>query len=66
VKVTSRIERSVIFKKGGLAKIRIISSTPQLRGELRRLLTPKIIRSLFENPSTVETTRQIEKGKPDD
>jgi phosphohistidine phosphatase len=33
----------LILKKGGLGKIRITSFTPQVSGELRWLLTPKII-----------------------
>ncbi|HEY7573300.1 MAG TPA: histidine phosphatase family protein [Nitrososphaeraceae archaeon] len=58
MKETSTTERSIVVKKGGLAKIRIISTTPKLRGELRWLLTPRIIKSIFEDPSTVETARQ--------
>ena len=64
---TSRFERSIVVKKGGLAKIRIISTTPELRGELRWLLTPRIIKSLFEDSNTVETpdrkrkTRRLKK-----
>ena len=46
------------MKKGGLAKIRIISTTPELSGELRSLLTPRIIKSLFEDADKVETPRQ--------
>ena len=55
---TSIIERSIVVKKGGLAKIRIISTTPELRGELRWLLTPRILKSLFEESNTIEKTRQ--------
>ena len=55
---TSIIERSIVVKKGGLAKIRIISTTPELSGELRWLLTPRIIKSLFEDSDKVETPRQ--------
>ena len=58
VKGITRIERSIVVKKGGLAKIRIISTTPELRGELRWLLTPRILKSLFEESYTVEKTRQ--------
>ena len=46
------------MKKGGLTKIRIISTTPELSGELRWLLTPRIIKSLFEDSDKVETPRQ--------
>jgi len=58
MKEMSTTERSIVVKKGGFAKIRIISTTPELRGELRWLLTPRIIKSLFEDPSTVERARQ--------
>jgi len=33
----------IVLKKGGLGKIRITSFTPQVSGELRWLLTPKMI-----------------------
>jgi phosphohistidine phosphatase len=33
----------IVLKKGGLAKARIISFTPRISGELRWLLTPKMI-----------------------
>ena len=33
----------IILKKGGLGKVRITSFTPRISGELRWLLTPKII-----------------------
>ena len=58
MKGITRIERSIVVKKGGLAKIRIISTTPELRGELRWLLTPRILKSLFEESNTVEKPRQ--------
>ncbi len=58
VKGITRLERSIVVKKGGLAKIRIISTTPELRGELRWLLTPRILKSLFEESNTVEKARQ--------
>jgi hypothetical protein len=53
MKETSTTERTIVVKKGGLAKIRIISTTPKLSGELRWLLTPRIIKSLFEDSSMV-------------
>jgi phosphohistidine phosphatase len=33
----------IVLKKGGLGKVRIISLTPRVSGELRWLLTPKMI-----------------------
>ncbi len=33
----------IVLRKGGLAKVRITSFTPRVSGELRWLLTPKII-----------------------
>jgi len=33
----------IVLKKGGVAKVRITSFTPQISGELRWLLTPKMI-----------------------
>jgi len=65
VKGIVRPERSIVVKRGGLAKIRIISTTPELRGELRWLLTPRILKSLFEESYTVEKTGQ-KKGKSGD
>lgn len=35
------------LKKTGLARIRIISSTPKFQGELRWLLTPKLLRNML-------------------
>ena len=34
------------LKKTGLARIRIVSSTPKFQGELRWLLTPKLLRNM--------------------
>ena len=48
-----------------IGKIRIVSTTPELRGELRWLLTPRILKSLFEESYTVEKTGQ-KKGKSGD
>ena len=39
---------SINLKKSGLAKIRVISLSPNARGELRWLLTPRILRSLSD------------------
>jgi phosphohistidine phosphatase len=39
------------LKKAGLAKIRVISLTPNISGELRWLITPKILKSLEKGGS---------------
>jgi phosphohistidine phosphatase len=39
------------LKKAGLAKIRVISLTPNISGELRWLLTPRILKSLVKRSS---------------
>jgi phosphohistidine phosphatase len=39
------------LKKAGLAKIRVISLTPNVSGELRWLLTPRILKSLAKGSS---------------
>ena len=36
----------ITLKKSGLARIRIISSTPKFKGELRWLLTPKLLKNI--------------------
>jgi phosphohistidine phosphatase len=36
----------LIIKKSGLARIRITSSTPKMKGELRWLLSPKLLKGL--------------------
>lgn len=36
----------IFLKKAGLARIRIISSTPKFQGELRGLLTPKLLKNM--------------------
>ena len=38
-------------KKAGLGKIRVISLTPNISGELRWLLTPRILKSLAKGGS---------------
>jgi hypothetical protein len=59
MKGTSIIERSIVVKKGGLAKIRMVSTTPDLKEELRWLLKPGIIKSLIQEYSnTVKTAIQ--------
>lgn len=37
----------LVLKKGGLAKVRITSVAPTLRGELRWLITPKLMTRMF-------------------
>jgi phosphohistidine phosphatase len=37
---------NLVLKKGGLAKIRILSNFPKMTGELRWLLTPRLMRRL--------------------
>jgi phosphohistidine phosphatase len=37
----------IFLKKAGLARIRIISSTPKFQGELRWLLTPKLLKNML-------------------
>jgi phosphohistidine phosphatase len=39
------------LKKAGLARIRVISLTPNITGELRWLLTPRILKSLAKSSS---------------
>lgn len=51
------------LKKSGLAKIRVISLSPNARGELRWLLTPRILRSLSYSSSKVSAFGTKQKGK---
>jgi phosphohistidine phosphatase len=39
--ISDKQDTRIILKKVGLARIRMISSLPKMRGELRWLLTPK-------------------------
>jgi phosphohistidine phosphatase len=59
VRPVSRIN----MKKSGLAKIRVISLSPNARGELRWLLTPRILRSVGDSSSKVSTIGTEQKGK---
>lgn len=43
---TEELSRSIILKKAGLAKIRLISLTPTITGEIRWLMTPRILKRL--------------------
>jgi phosphohistidine phosphatase len=52
-KTKVRTVGSINLKKSGLAKIRVISLSPNARGELRWLLTPRILRSLSDSSSKV-------------
>jgi len=38
---------NIILKKAGLSKIRITSTVPTLQGELRWLLTPRVLKSII-------------------
>jgi phosphohistidine phosphatase len=54
---------SINLKKSGLAKIRVISLSPNARGELRWLLTPRILKSLGDSSSKVSAIGTKQKGK---
>jgi phosphohistidine phosphatase len=41
--IIGTVEDRIILKKGGFGKVRITSFTPRISGELRWLLTPKIL-----------------------
>ena len=43
VEIMGTTSAKIVLKKGGVAKVRITSFTPRVSGELRWLLTPKII-----------------------
>ncbi len=43
---TREPSRKIILKKAGLAKIRLISLTPTITGEIRWLMTPRILKRL--------------------
>jgi phosphohistidine phosphatase len=51
VRKQSRTEpsRGIIVKKAGLAKIRLISLTPTMRGEIRWLMTPRVLKQLHHS-----------------
>ncbi len=46
------------LKKAGLARIRVISLTPNVSGELRWLLTPRILKSLAKGSSKSSAVRK--------
>jgi phosphohistidine phosphatase len=54
---------TINLKKSGLAKIRVISLSPNPRGELRWLLTPRLLRSLSDSTSKVSAIGTKQKGK---
>jgi phosphohistidine phosphatase len=54
---------TINLKKSGLAKIRVISLSPNPRGELRWLLTPRLLRSLSDRSSKVSAIGTKQKGK---
>lgn len=62
-KTKGRPVGSINLKKSGLAKIRVISLSPNARGELRWLLTPRILRSLSDSSSKVSAIGTKQKGK---
>ena len=49
------------LKKAGLAKIRVISLTPNISGELRWLLTPRILKSLAKDGSKSKSSAAYKK-----
>ena len=49
------------LKKAGLAKISVISLIPNTSGELRRLLTPKILKSLAKDGSKAKSSAAYKK-----
>ena len=59
----TRVGRGIVLKKGGLAKIRLISTAPELRGELRWLLTPRILKSLYGESTTVKKSDRKRKTR---
>ena len=51
------------LKKAGLAKIRVISLTPNISGELRWLLTPRILKSLSKGgPKSISSATTKAEG----
>jgi phosphohistidine phosphatase len=51
------------LKKAGLAKLRVISLTPNISGELRWLLTPRILKSLEKGGSKPKSSANKKKEK---
>jgi phosphohistidine phosphatase len=49
----------IILKKAGLAKIRLNSTTPHITGELRWLVTPRIMK-LLDGDSKLKENRKLE------
>ena len=49
------------LKKAGLAKIRVISLTPNISGELRWLITTRILRSLEKGGSKSKSSAASKK-----
>lgn len=54
------VEGGIILKKAGLAKIRLTSMTPHIIGELRWLVTPRIMK-LLDGGSKLKENRKFEK-----
>ncbi len=53
----------ISLKKAGLAKIRVISFTPNISGELRWLLTPRILKLLEKGSSKSKSSAAKNKKK---
>jgi hypothetical protein len=49
------------LKKAGLAKIRVISLIPNTSGELRWLVTPRILKSLAKHGSKAKSSAAYKK-----
>ena len=47
----TELSRGVVMKKAGLAKIRLNSLTPTTRGEIRWLMTPRVLKQLQHSDS---------------
>ena len=47
----TELSRGIILKKAGLAKIRLFSLTPTMRGEIRWLMTPGVLKQLQHSDS---------------
>ncbi len=47
----TELSRGIFLKKAGLAKIRLVSLTPTMRGEIKWLITPRILKQLQRSRS---------------
>ncbi|MGD1839219.1 MAG: hypothetical protein ACPKPY_14310, partial [Nitrososphaeraceae archaeon] len=48
---------NINLKKAGLSKIKILSTFPTLRGELRWLLTPRLLRKLSMHSNNINSNK---------